>query len=56
MKNLKFLLIIKSCPIKKHTEYGVNIIDLLEEKQDLRLIEEKVIYQNGNFTFNKLWV
>ncbi|UKB82743.1 DUF2314 domain-containing protein [Chryseobacterium sp. MEBOG06] len=29
---------------------------LLEEKQDQRLIEEKVIYQNGNFTFNKLWV
>lgn len=29
---------------------------LVEEKQDQRLIEEKVIYQNGNFTFNKLWV
>lgn len=29
---------------------------LLEEKQDQRLIEEKVIFQNGNFTFNKLWV
>ncbi|EJL74389.1 DUF2314 domain-containing protein [Chryseobacterium populi] len=30
--------------------------NLVEEKQDQRLIEEKVIYQNGNFTFNKLWV
>lgn len=29
---------------------------LVEEKEDQRLIEEKVIYQNGNFTFNKLWV
>jgi uncharacterized protein YegJ (DUF2314 family) len=29
---------------------------LLEEKEDQRLIEEKVIFQNGNFTFNKLWV
>ncbi|WP_454047535.1 DUF2314 domain-containing protein [Chryseobacterium sp. Marseille-Q8038] len=29
---------------------------LVEEKQNQRLIEEKVIYQNGNFTFNKLWV
>lgn len=29
---------------------------LLNEKEDQRLIEEKVIYQNGNFTFNKLWV
>ncbi|QDZ62235.1 hypothetical protein EVD20_04480 [Elizabethkingia bruuniana] len=29
---------------------------LIEEKEDQRLIEEKVIYQNGNFTFNKLWV
>ncbi|WP_419871065.1 DUF2314 domain-containing protein [Chryseobacterium sp. CT-SW4] len=29
---------------------------LLEEKQDQRLIKEKVIFQNGNFTFNKLWV
>lgn len=29
---------------------------LVQEKQDKRLIEEKVIYQNGNFTFNKLWV
>lgn len=29
---------------------------LLEEKEDQRLIEERVIYQNGSFTFNKLWV
>ncbi|MFZ4929790.1 DUF2314 domain-containing protein [Chryseobacterium sp. Mn2064] len=29
---------------------------LLEEKEDQRLIEEKVILQNGNFTFNNLWV
>lgn len=29
---------------------------LIEEKEDQRLIEEKVIYQNGNFTFNNLWV
>ncbi|WP_100074664.1 hypothetical protein [Chryseobacterium camelliae] len=29
---------------------------ILEEKDDQRLIEEKVIYQNGNYTFNKLWV
>lgn len=30
--------------------------NLIEEKKDQRLIEEKVIYQNGNFTYNKLWV
>lgn len=29
---------------------------LIEEKEDQRLIEEKAIYQDGNFTFNKLWV
>lgn len=29
---------------------------LLEEKENQRLIEEKVIFQNGNVTFNNLWL
>jgi uncharacterized protein YegJ (DUF2314 family) len=39
-----------------HFENIERCFTLLEEKQDQRLIEEKVIFQNGNFTFNKLWV
>ncbi|MDC8102655.1 DUF2314 domain-containing protein [Chryseobacterium rhizosphaerae] len=29
---------------------------LKEEKEDMQLIEEKVIYQDGNITLNNLWV
>jgi len=29
---------------------------LIKEKEDMQLIEEKVIYQDGNITINNLWV
>ena len=39
-----------------HFENIERCFTLLEEKEDQQLIEEKVIFQNGNFTFNNFWV